>query len=283
MKGECTVGYHRPDRVADAFAALAQGASVIAGGTDWYPSRGDGPLPKIILDVTRLPGFSGITREADGWRIGAATSWTTLAKADLPRCFDGLRAAAREVGSRQIQNTGTIGGNLCNASPAADGVPALLTLNASVRMVSDRGERDLPLDEFITGPRKTALGDGELLASVWVPDPGPLVGAFQKLGARKYLVISIAMVAALARVEAGRFADVRVAVGACGPVARRLEAVEQALRGKTLAEAETIIASAALPELSPISDVRGSAEFRLDVVRDMILRALASATGGDHG
>lgn len=277
------MGYHRPDRMEDAFAALAHGASVIAGGTDWYPSKGDGPVPQNILDVTRLPGFAGISVQDGGWRIGAATSWTTIAKSDLPACFDGLRAAAREVGSRQIQNAGTIGGNLCNASPAADGVPALLTLNAQVRLLSPAGAREVPLAEFITGPRKTTLAGDELLEAVWIPDPGPMTGAFEKLGARKYLVISIAMVAALARYEDGRLTEARIAVGSCGPVARRLDGLETALAGKTLEDAAELITTTPLTELSPISDVRGSAEYRLDVVRDMILRALQTTCGGRRG
>ncbi len=277
------MSYHRPDRIEDAFAALAADASVIAGGTDWYPARGDGPLPDNVLDITRLPGFSGIARDGQGWRIGATTTWTAIARADLPACFDGLRAAAREVGSLQIQNAGTIGGNLCNASPAADGVPALLTLDAQVRLVSPRGPRDMPLADFILGPRRTARSGDELLQSLWIPDPGAGTGAFQKLGSRKYLVISIAMVASLARVEAGQMRDVRVAVGACGPVATRLRDLETALEGHAVDDAAGIVEAAPLGTLSPISDVRGSAEYRLDAVRDMILRALVTSFGGSHG
>ena len=274
--------YHQPTTLNEAFSALASGASVIAGGTDWYPSRGDAPLPSDILDITRLPQFAGISRENDGWRIGAATKWSEIARANLPPAFDGLRAAAREVGSLQIQNAGTIGGNLCNASPAADGVPALLTLESSVRLISDRGLRDMPLGDFIMGPRQTARAEDELLESLWIPNAPNMVSAFEKLGARKYLVISIAMIAVVTGFENDRLVDPRISVGACGPVARRLTTLEAALQDQKITAIADIIAQNGLTELSPISDVRGTAEYRRDVVRDMILRALNTACRGSY-
>lgn len=276
------MAYHQPTTLDEAFTALEEGASVIAGGTDWYPALGETPVPNRVLDVTQLPLFSGITRQTDGWRIGAATRWSTIARADLPPAFDGLRAAAREVGSIQIQNAGTIGGNLCNASPAADGVPALLTLDAEVRLVSRHGARDMPLVDFIKGPRQTALADGELLESLWIPDASGAVGAFEKLGARKYLVISIAMVAVLVKIEAGTLVNPRISVGACGPVACRLKGLETALDGTSLVSMIDIIAAEPMSELSPISDVRGTAEYRHDVVRDMIQRAFSQACRGHN-
>jgi len=274
------VGYHRPDRVEDAFQALAQGASVIAGGTDWYPARGDGPVPQNLLDITRLPQFSGINRYDGGWRIGAATSWSAIVNADLPPAFAGLQAAGREVGSVQIQNAGTIGGNLCNASPAADGMPALLTLDANVQLVSVQGTRRLPLAQFVTGVRQTALHKGELLQAIDIPDTWQAPGtgaAFAKLGARKYLVISIAMVASILRLQAGRVADARVAVGACSAVAQRLGGLEKALQGAAPQDFAARVAQAPLTGLAPIADVRGSAEYRLDAVRELVSRALITA------
>lgn len=271
------MGFHRPDRIEDALAALGAGASVIAGGTDWYPSRGDGPVPQDVLDVTRLPGFRGIARDGDGWRIGAATTWTEVARADLPRGFDGLRAAARVVGSVQIQNAGTVGGNICNASPAADGMPPLLTLDATVELVGPGGVRHVPLDRFVTGVRRTGLRPGELLRAIHVPDPLSAGAAFEKLGSRKYLVISIAMVAALVRAEAGRVADARVAVGACSPVARRLPELERALVGTESGAVARIVTPDLLGGLQPISDVRGSADYRMDAVAALVARAVGTA------
>lgn len=277
------MGYIRPDTIAQALEARRAGASVIAGGTDWYPSRGEAPLPQSVLDVTRLPGFSGITAVGGGWRIGAATPWTTLVRTDLPPAFDALKQAAVQVGSLQIQNAGTVGGNLCNASPAADGMPPLLALDAAVELVGPQGTRQMPLSEFVTGVRQTALAPDELLAALILPDPGDATGAFVKLGARKYLVISIAMVAAVVRMDQGRLAQARVAVGACSPVARRLPALEQALQGGTVADLPARINADHLSPLSPISDVRGSADYRRDVVLDLIRRAVAQAMEAAHG
>ncbi|MFV2038027.1 MAG: xanthine dehydrogenase family protein subunit M, partial [Paracoccaceae bacterium] len=157
MKSKVPLGYFRADSVADALDALQQDSvSVIAGGTDWYPGLGDAPAPANILDVSAVPEFQGVTRQQNGWRIGAATTWSDLISADLPDAFDGLKLAARDVGSVQIQNVATLVGNICNASPAADGVPPLLCLDAQVEIVSHSGTRLLPLAEFITGVRTTA-------------------------------------------------------------------------------------------------------------------------------
>lgn len=269
------MAYLSPDNMADAFSALERGGvSVIAGGTDWFPQAGE-VLPKGgLLDVTGLPGFRGISKVPGGWRLGAATRWSDVVAADLPSGFDGLKAAAREVGSLQIQNAGTLAGNLCNASPAADGMPPLLCLGAEVELVSRRGVRRLALDAFVTGVRRTARAADELVSALLVPDVAAgTVAGFRKLGARRYLVISIAMVAASLRVEAGRLMDVRVAVGACSPVARRLSVLEARLEGLSVA-ADLPVDVASLAGLEPIGDVRGSGEYRLEAVVEMVSRLL---------
>ncbi len=269
------MAYLSPNTMADAFAALERGGvSVIAGGTDWFPQAGE-VLPQVsLLDVTGLPGFRGISKVAGGWRLGAATRWSDVVATELPGGFDGLKAAAREVGSLQIQNAGTLAGNLCNASPAADGMPPLLCLGAEVELVSRRGVRRLPLAEFVTGVRRTArLGD-ELVSAMFVPDlAAGTVAGFCKLGARRYLVISIAMVAASLRVQGGRIVDVRVAVGACSPVARRLGVLEARLEGFAVG-ADLSVDVADLAGLEPIGDVRGSGEYRLEAVVEMVSRLL---------
>ena len=141
--------YHRPKSLEEALDAVARGGGrLLSGGTDVFPAL-DGPrLDEAVIDLSRIDSLRGIATAADGIRIGARTTWTDLLR---PRCrarFDGLKAAAREVGSVQIQNAGTIGGNLCNASPAADGVPPLLALDAEVELASPRGRRTLPLERF---------------------------------------------------------------------------------------------------------------------------------------
>ncbi|WP_273509417.1 FAD binding domain-containing protein [Planktotalea frisia] len=274
--------YLSPTNLDDALAALnARDLSIIAGGTDWYPAQGERPIECDMLDITRIAGLRGVEKTENGWRIGAASTWSDVIAADLPNGFDGLKAAAREVGSIQIQNAGTLVGNLCNASPAADGVPPLLTLDAALEVRSLQGVRAIPLAEFITGVRSVALRKGELVTALLIPDISETrKSAFAKLGARKYLVISIAMVAVTCEVSADVLSDVRIAVGSCSPVAIRLAGLEQALSRVSLIEAGEIIASADLKELSPITDVRGSGAYRKDVVGSLILRALQEAAHG---
>ena len=280
------MAYHAVTALGQAFDLLDAGARPIAGGTDWFPAQGERSCDVTLLDVNHLPGFRGISRDAAGWRIGAATRWSDVLRADLPAAFDGLRAAAREVGSVQIQNVGTVAGNLCNASPAADGVPPLLVLNASVEMVSRRGLRVLPLTAFLTGVRQVALQPGELVAAILIPDLIPDLGTdwksgFAKAGSRRYLVISTAMVAVLLRLKAGRIAEARVAVGACSPVAQRLAGYEAALRGRSLQDLPQL-AAPDLAGLSPISDIRASAGYRIEILSEMIARLLRQ-TGRQDG
>jgi CO/xanthine dehydrogenase FAD-binding subunit len=271
---------HRPESLDAALALLEGGGVLLAGGTDVYPALRDGAPPAAMIDLTGVAALRGISRDGSGWRIGAATTWTDVIRADLPPSFDGLKLAAREVGSVQIQNAGTVAGNICNASPAADGVPALLTLEAAVEVAGPGGPRRVALSDFILGPRRTDLRAGEIVTALLVPDvPGQ--GAFLKLGARKYLVISIAMVAAVVETQAGRISGARVAVGACSPVARRLPALEAALTGAALAEVPAICASAPL-DLSPIDDVRASAAYRTESVRTLISRTLSQAMEAAH-
>lgn len=275
------MSYHAPTTLDQALDILGRGnVSVLAGGTDWFPMRGEAPIRESILDITGLPGFRGITRQSGGWRIGAATRWSDVIRADLPAAFDGLKAAAREVGSVQIQNTGTVAGNLCNASPAADGVPPLLTLDARIELASQAGQREVPLQEFILGVRKTALRPDELVSAVIVPDtPEGAQGHFLKLGARKYLVISIAMVAGVITLRDGRIAEARLAVGSCSPVAQRMHGLEDALCGCTVAQAIDAVTPEHLTALAPISDARASAAYRLEAVAETcrrVIRATAS-------
>lgn len=265
------MGYVVARTIDEALAAVAGGAQVIAGGTDWFPARGDHVGDVSLVDVMGLPGWGDITATDAGWTIGAGVTWADIIRTELPPCFDALKAAAREVGSVQIQNAGTVVGNLCNASPAADGVPPLLALDAEVGVVSGKGSRRMPLADFITGPRKTALAAGEIVSAIHIPvQTADARSVFVKAGARRYLVISIAMVAVQAVVRDGRFEDLRIAVGSCGPVARRLTALEAKLEGGR----QTHVSPGDLVELSPIDDVRGSADYRREIVSEMVSRML---------
>jgi len=275
--------YVRPTSVDEAVAALQAGSwTVLAGGTDLYPAHVERPLAGDLLDISAIEGLRGITEDEAGWTIGALTTWSDLIGADLPPLFDGLKAAAREVGGVQIQNAATIAGNLVNASPAADGVPPLLTLDAGIALAGSAGTRRLALDAFIAGNRQTARRSDELATAIHIPRPAHdgMRGDFLKLGARRYLVISIAMVAGTLAVEDGKVAEARIAVGACSPVARRLEALEADLAGRTV-DADLGMAATAehLAGLSPIDDVRASADYRRHAALVLVRRLLGRLGG----
>jgi CO/xanthine dehydrogenase FAD-binding subunit len=270
--------YFRPNSLQEALNVLADTrATVLAGGTDVFPALGDRPLSGPVLDISGLAEIRGIQSTQEHIVFGARTTWTDLIAAPLPRGFDGLKAAAREVGSVQIQNAATIAGNLCNASPAADGVAALLALEAEITLSSRSSSRVLPLSEFILGNRKTARRPDELLTSIRVPRRVEnALSTFLKLGARRYLVISIVMVAANLVVDpAGEIREALICVGSCSAAALRLTELERALLGRPARPGLGQIVNAGhLAQLSPINDVRATAEYRRDAAFTLVGRAL---------
>ncbi|MCV0395079.1 MAG: FAD binding domain-containing protein [Rhizobiaceae bacterium] len=272
--------YARPDTLDKALALLADGPwRVLAGGTDFYPAQGARPILDDVLDIGAIASLRGITSTPDHIVIGARTSWTDVVRTDLPPAFDMLRQAAREVGAIQIQNAGTVAGNLCNASPAADGVPPLLAMDAEIELSSASGIRHLPLADFIVGNRRTARRPNELLTAIRVPRRSTLGGSrFVKLGSRRYLVISVAMAAARIVLNGDHITHAAVAVGACSEVAMRLDALETALRGVAVGEMDPVLADPSLYDcLSPIDDVRGSAAYRRRAVVEIVSRAAHGA------
>ena len=275
--------YTRPKSIEEAIAALAgSDALVICGGTDIYPAHAGRLVTQPVVDLSAIATLRGIAVDRGLVRIGGATTWSDIIAAHLPAAFDGLKAAAREVGSIQIQNRGTVAGNLCNASPAADGIPPLLTLDAIVELRSARGIRQLPLSSFITGYRKTAIAPGEILSAVIVPAQPPYArAAFVKLGARRYLVISLLMAAALVERDGnGRIVKAAIAIGSASPVAHRLAALERDLVGLEPDIApSSVIEAHHLETLSPIGDVRATAEYRLEAARTIAGEALDRAAG----
>ena len=271
--------YERPRSVAEAASLLAAGDwALLAGGTDLYPAHVGRPIARPLLDLSRVEGLRGIRRSDSGWTIGATTTWSDVIGADLPPLFDALKAAAREVGGVQIQNAGTVAGNVCNASPAADGMPALLALDAEVELQSAAGSRRLPLDRFVLGSRRTARRPDELVSALHVPPRNATArSAFCKLGGRRYLVISISMVAAVIELDgAGLVAHAAVAVGSCSAVAQRLPALEARLVGRNAAALAACVEPGDLAPLTPIDDVRGSGAYRLDATATLLRRALES-------
>jgi len=271
--------YALANSLDDALSRISSGDHrILAGGTDFYPAQVNKPIKESVLDISKLSELHGIWEEDDHWRLGAMTTWSGIADSDLPSAFRCLQLAAREVGALQIQNAGTIAGNLCNASPAADGVPPLLTLNAEVELQSVAGVRRLPLGEFIQGYRATACQPDELVTAVLVPkDLDNARSHFLKLGSRSYLVISMVMVAGVIESTAdNRVASVRIAVGACSVVAQRLAALEAELVGRELSPAlADVVRADHLATLSPIDDVRATAAYRLEAAEEMVRRVLA--------
>lgn len=274
--------YAKPRSLEEALGLLADGEwRVLAGGTDFYPALGARPLRDDVLDINGLEALRGIAETSDAIVIGARTRWTEIVAHPLPAAFTALKQAAREVGSVQIQNVGTVAGNLCNASPAADGVPALLILDAEVELASASGSRVLPLSSFVTGNRSTARRRDELVTALRLPKRA-LGGtsSFFKLGARRYLVISIAMAAIRLTIEDGIVGEAAVAVGACSAVAQRLRSLERSLVGQPVGSLGSApLDPAHFGELKPIDDVRGSSTYRLSAAREIVRRALAASAG----
>jgi CO/xanthine dehydrogenase FAD-binding subunit len=275
--------YLKPKTLDEAVSLLAaHGGQILAGGTDFYPALGERPPQGRIVDLTALSEIRGISIEKEEIRIGGLTTWSEIIRTPLPRCFDALKAAAREVGSVQIQNRGTVAGNLCNASPAADGVPPLLALDAEVELASAVGRRRVPLAQFLTGNRKTVRRPGEVLAAVLVPRRmEDAASAFLKLGARRYLVISISIVAAVVLADAaGCVAEAHIAVGSCSAKAQRLGDLEEDLVGvPAKAGIGAVVNAQHLSPLSPVNDVRASANYRRDASLTLIRRALEACVG----
>jgi CO/xanthine dehydrogenase FAD-binding subunit len=270
--------YLRPASLDEALAALAaMPRTLLAGGTDIYPARVGHSIDDAILDLTALPELRRITVRDGICRIPALATWTDLIRHDLPARFDGLKAAARAIGGVQIQNRATVCGNVCNASPAADGLPNLMALDARVELASVGGRRELAVRDFVLGNRRTARRGDELMTALLVPVPDVASrSAFLKLGARAYLVISIAMVAAVAEFEAnGRITSARIVVGACSEVPQRLPAAEARLIGRVPSrDLGREIQAADLVALTPIDDVRASADYRRDAALVLVGRAV---------
>ncbi len=254
--------------------------TVVAGCTVYYLNPASRPESDWILDIGGLAGLSRIDIDADRVRIGAAVTWSAIAAASLPPACRALQEAARSIGSVQIRNAGTIGGNLAGAAATADGVPPLLVLGAAVEITAATGTRTGPIADFILGSRRTALGPGELLSAVVIPlsASGRRHSTYLKFTARASQGPTIVATAALLGLDEGnRIDEAAIAVGACSSVARRLPCLERRLIG--MAPAATPLAAVFdadedLALLSPMGDVRVTAAYRLDAAATLIRRAL---------
>lgn len=278
--------YLRPRSLAEALEALApapagggSGARPLAGGTDLMVAVRHGKAaPEVLVDVTGLPGFREVAEERDGTlRLGAAVTHAEAAASPLVRRLAPVLArAAAAVGSVQVRNLGTLGGNAANASVAADTLPALAALRAHFAVAGPAGERRVSVEEFFVGPGKTCLGAGELLAAILIPLQPAHAAAFLKVGRRRAAAISRLSVAAMANPETGL---VRLALGAVFPRPRRLAAAEEALRPGFGEERLEEAGRAAEAEVREASGGRASMAYKLPVSRACVARALREALG----
>jgi CO/xanthine dehydrogenase FAD-binding subunit len=271
--------YYRPETLDEACAFLHSShasTKLLAGGTDYYPAQigrlsRDIRHPERILDLSAVAALRGIADRGDHWWIGATTTWSDIIAADLPPLFDALKSAAREIGGIQIQNRGTIGGNLCTASPAGDAIPCLLALDADVECIEGTTFR-VPMGSFYAGYRTTVL-DGGIVTGVRIPKQSGR-SVFRKLGTRRYLVISIAMISLVIETDAAGVVHVaKAAVGACSAVAQRLPLLEAAMMGQPLTMAA--VRPEHLATLTPIDDIRASADYRRHAAVTLLQDAIA--------
>jgi CO/xanthine dehydrogenase FAD-binding subunit len=249
---------------------------VVAGGTDLYAQLEQFTPKQPLLDISNLAELKGISRNEQVVRIGAATTWNAISQLETTSCSTALVEAARLIGNRQIQARATIGGNICNASPAADGIPPLLVSGARLEIQSKTLTRLTTIDDFLRTPRETRLARGELLTAVLLPECTPsTVSAFEKIGVRQYNALSIVMAAVGVQFDQRKPSRIRIAVGAAAPSARRLYVLEHRLEDRPELLSQTPVTLSDLSELSPVDDVRSTAKYRLAATRSMLNRLLA--------
>ena len=273
-----------PRTLAEARELRARHEAIpCAGGTDLFVKhrRGAGALPAFtrpVMLLDRCEELRGITTRDGHLEIGAMTTLAQLAESGA--VHPSLRDASLQMGGPALRTVATIGGNVCNASPAGDSLPFLYAFQARVRLVGPDGERVMALSDFITGPGRTALGPRELLAAILVPDWQPGVALWRKVGTRRANALTKVSIAAFADREAGRMRHVRMALGAVGPTIIRLAAAEQLLEGAGPgddARLVPLVREAAMRAVSPLDDQRSSADYRRTVAGNLVVAFVESA------
>ncbi|MFO1363962.1 MAG: xanthine dehydrogenase family protein subunit M [Burkholderiales bacterium] len=280
--------YHEPASLDEASALLVRhgaDASLLAGGTDLLVEIKEHlRWPQHVVNVKKIPGLAALEYdERNGLRFGALVTARAIETAAVVRArYAGLAQAARELGSIQVRHRATVVGNICRASPSADTLPPLIADGASVRIHGPAGGRTVALEDFFIGPGRTVLAPGELVTEVVVPPPAPRTGKhYIKHGRRKAMELATVGVAVALTLERDACRDIRIALGAVAPTPIRARAAEAALRGRAL-DGGTIAAAArtAMGECRPISNVRGSAEYRREMVGVLVARAIERAREG---
>ena len=271
--------YQRVANEQELLEGLSQpNSAILCGGTDVIVKMRSGMIqPELLLDISQLESLSGIRVEGSSLVIGAATLESDIICSPLVTEHTPLLGSVlKQLGSVQIRNRGTLGGNIVNASPAADSAIPLLLYDTEIQIVGPKGERWIRLEDFFTGPGRTTLTSGEFVRTLRLPIPDDeFTPFFHKVGKRNALTIAIASLGVLLRVEGGVIQELRVAVGSVAPTPLRLRGIEKQLTGRALddsfiSEARDLIVNA----ISPISDVRASADYRKNVIGDLLVRAL---------
>jgi CO/xanthine dehydrogenase FAD-binding subunit len=275
--------------IDDALSALAEGARPVAGGTDLVVGarQGKARLPDAIVAIDRIPGLRAIDASDGGLRLGAlVTHGDIVASEDIRTRYTALADASAIVGSHATRAQGTIGGNVMNASPAMDTGGPLLCFGATATLRSGPGERSIELDELWTGPGSTSARPDELLVALDVPSPAAGTGScYVRLEYRRQMEIAVVGATAVVTLEGDRVVGARIAITALTPTIRRVPEAESAIVGTDGAEdAVEAAAVAAAAASTPISDVRGSAEYRRAmaavIANRAIIAAITRARGG---
>jgi len=278
------VDYLAPTTVDEAVAALRENpaAKVFAGATDVIPQiRAGRPEPELLIDLKRIERLTSVTNNADSWTVGAATPTARLTEdPDFSSQLPGLSEAAGLIGSDQIQNRCSLGGNLCNASPAADSVPAMFVNGAQAVVASADGTRTVSVEDITTGPGQTSLAPGEFIVEFEIPKPADnTADAYLRMTPRTEM--DIAVVGAGARItldDSGTCTDATIALGAVAPTAVRVPDAESALVGNKIDDTTlAAVAAAASAACNPIDDKRGTIEYRQQVAGVLAKRAVRAA------
>jgi carbon-monoxide dehydrogenase medium subunit len=276
--------YESPESIEAAVALLANGADarILAGGTDLLVQLRAGLIaPELVVDIKNIRATREITAENGGYRVGAAVSGAELGEhTDLKRAWPGVVEAVELIGSTQIQGRASMGGNLCNASPAADSVPALIAADALCTVAGPGGQREVSVEEICTGPGQTSLAKGEFVVSLFLPRRGPRSGdAYLRFIPRTEMDIAVVGAGVnLSLDESGVCSAARVALGAVAPTAMLVPEAGAALAGTRLEDADLqTMAAAVSAACKPIDDKRGTVEYRVKVAGVMARRACAIA------
>jgi len=270
--------HYAPDSIEELLELLKTkpNAKLIAGGTDLLLQMKEGTAqPETVVSLKNVEELGGFTVSKSGYRLGTGMTLRRITRSnELTQNFPGLIYAAGVVASEQIRSLATLGGNICNASPSADMVPPLIALDAVVQLVSSQGQRDIPLAEFFKGPGESVLKSGEILHSIFLPQPsGSMI--YSKHAPRKYMDLAVVGVAVRLAKKHGKINEARVALGAVGPVPFRAEKTEALLAGQTLTtELMREAGDMAAGECVPIDDIRGSAWYRKRMVKVHVRRNL---------